>query len=298
MGMHIAVLGSTGMLGTGVLDYFHSVDIPVIEISRNSTGVYPNNRHIQFDITQDPISKLIDGLSDDSFLINASGMIKHKINSNSLDDLADAIKVNSVFPHELSEKCFAKNIRIFQIATDCVYSGEQGNYSEADSHDPTDIYGVTKSLGEGESQNVMTLRCSMIGLERDSSYEFLNWVIDQPLNQTIQGFENHLWNGLTTLHVAKILKGIIDMEGFREGVHHLVPKDFTSKLELIEIVASEFERQDLVVEKSKGDKGVDRRLITVDHDRNRDYWKWAGYSQPLGISEMIAEYKDWTSKLR
>lgn len=296
--MHIAVLGSTGMLGTGVLDYFHSVDIPVIEISRNSTGVYPDNGHIQFDITQDPISKLIDGLTDGSFLINASGMIKHKINPNSLEDLADAIKVNSVFPHELSEKCIARNIRIFQIATDCVYSGEQGNYSEADRHDPTDIYGVTKSLGEGESQNVMTLRCSMIGLERDSSYEFLNWVIDQPLNQTIQGFENHLWNGLTTLHVAKILKGIIDMEGFREGVHHLVPKDFTSKLELIEIVASEFERQDLVVEKSKGDKGVDRRLITVDHDRNRDYWKWAGYSQPLGISEMIAEYKDWTSKLR
>jgi len=296
--MQIAVLGSTGMLGTGVLDYFHSVYIPVIEISRNSTGVYPNNRHIQFDITQDPISKLIDGLSDDSFLINASGMIKHKINSNSLDDLADAIKVNSVFPHELSEKCVAKNIRIFQIATDCVYSGEQGNYSEADSHDPTDIYGVTKSLGEGESQNVMTLRCSMIGLERDSSYEFLNWVIDQPENQTIQGFENHLWNGLTTLHVAKILRGIIDMGGFSKGVHHLVPKDFTSKLELIEIVAGEFDRQDLVVEKSQGDKGVDRRLITMDNARNRDYWKWAGYSQPLGISEMIAEYKDWTSKLR
>lgn len=296
--MHIAVLGSTGMLGTGVLDYFHSVDIPVIEISRNSTGVYPNNRYIQFDITQDPISKLIDGLAGDSFLINASGMIKQKINSNSLDDLADAIKVNSVFPHELSEKCMAKNIKIFQIATDCVYSGEQGNYSEADRHDPTDIYGVTKSLGESESQNVMTLRCSMIGLERDSSYEFLNWVIDQPQNQTIQGFENHLWNGLTTLHVAKILKGIIDRGGFLEGVHHLVPKDFTSKLELIEIVSSEFGRQDLVVEKSKGDKAVDRRLITVDNGRNRDYWNWARYSQPPVISEMVAEYRDWTSKLR
>ena len=296
--MHIAILGSTGMLGTGVLDYFHSVDIPVIEVSRNSTGVYLNNRHIQFDITQDPISKLIDGLSDDSFLINASGIIKHKINPNNLKDLADAIKVNSVFPHELSEKCIAKKIRVFQIATDCVYSGEQGNYSEADLHDPTDIYGVTKSLGEGKNQNVMTLRSSMIGLERDSSYEFLNWVIDQPQNQTIQGFENHLWNGLTTLHVAKIVKGIIDMGGFLEGVHHLVPKDFTSKLELIEIVASEFGRQDLVVEKSKGDKVVDRRLITLDNGRNRDYWNWAGYSQPLGISEMIAEYRDWTSKLR
>jgi dTDP-4-dehydrorhamnose reductase len=296
--MQIAILGSTGMLGTGLLDYFHSIDLPVTEISRNSGGLYPNNRHIQFDITRNPVSKLIDGLSNSSYLINASGIIKHKINSNSLENLADAIKVNSVFPHELSEKCNAKKVRIFQIATDCVYSGEHGNYLETDLHDPTDIYGVTKSLGEVESQNVMTLRCSMIGLERDSSFEFLNWVIDQPPDQTIQGFENHLWNGLTTLHVAKILEGIIDTGGFLEGVHHLVPKDFTSKLELIEIVASEFGRQDLVVVKSKGDKAVDRRLITMNNGRNRDYWKWAGYAQPLGISEMIAEYKDWTSKLR
>jgi dTDP-4-dehydrorhamnose reductase len=296
--MHIAVLGSTGMLGTGVLDYFHSVDTPVIEISRNSTGVYPNNRHMKFDINRDSVSKLVEGLPDGSFLINASGIIKHKIDSNSLEDLTAAIKVNSVFPHELAEKCSSKKIRIFQIATDCVFSGEQGNYSEADLHDPTDIYGVTKSLGESESHNVMTLRCSMIGLEKDSSHEFLNWVIDQPLNESIQGFENHLWNGLTTLHVAKILRGIIDLGGFREGVHHLLPKDFKSKLELIEIVASEFDRHDLVVEKSKGEKGIDRRLITVDNARNRDYWKWAGYSHPLGISEMISEYKDWTSKLR
>jgi dTDP-4-dehydrorhamnose reductase len=296
--MQIAILGSTGMLGAGLLDYFHSIDLPVTEISRNSSGLYPNNRHIQFDITRNPVSKLIDGLSSSSYLINASGIIKHKINSNSLENLADAIKVNSVFPHELSEKCNAKEVRIFQIATDCVYSGEQGNYSETDLHDPTDIYGVTKSLGEVESQNVMTLRCSMIGLERNSSFEFLNWVIDQPRDQTIQGFENHLWNGLTTLHVAKILEGIIDTGGFLEGVHHLVPKDFKSKLELIEIVASEFGRQDLVVVKSKGDKAVDRRLITMNNGRNRDYWKWAGYAQPLGISEMIAEYQDWTSKLR
>jgi dTDP-4-dehydrorhamnose reductase len=295
--MQIAVLGSTGMLGAGILDFFYSINRPVIEISRGLNGVHPNNSHIQFDITRDSVSKLIEGLPDNSFVINASGIIKHKIDFNSLKNLADAIKVNSLFPHELSEKCAAKNIKVFQIATDCVFSGEQGNYSEADSHDPTDIYGVTKSLGESESQNVMTLRCSMIGLERDSSHEFLNWVIDQPPNRSIQGFENHLWNGLTTLHVAKILKGIIDVGCFEAGVHHLVPKDFKSKLELIEIVASEFGRQDLVVEKSKGDKGVDRRLIAMDEHRNRDYWKWAGYSQPLGISEMIAEYKDWTSKL-
>ena len=37
---------------------------------------------------------------------------------------------------------------ILQIATDCVYSGATGGYTESSSHDALDVYGKTKSLGE------------------------------------------------------------------------------------------------------------------------------------------------------
>ena len=48
----------------------------------------------------------------------------------------------------MADTTLNKKIKIFQIATDCVYSGRLGKYNEKSEHDDTDIYGVTKSLGE------------------------------------------------------------------------------------------------------------------------------------------------------
>ena len=50
--------------------------------------------------------------------------------------------------------------KIFQIATDCVFDGEKGNYSELDSHNARDVYGKSKSLGEVNNKNFYNLRCS------------------------------------------------------------------------------------------------------------------------------------------
>jgi dTDP-4-dehydrorhamnose reductase len=296
--MSLAILGSTGMFGSALVDYFESVGVPVIEISKSSEGIYAKNNHIKFDINTKSASELIEQLPAGCQLINASGVIKHKINEKSMADISTAIKVNSLFPQELSLKCLEKDIKIFQIATDCVYSGTRGNYSEADDHDPTDIYGVTKSLGEILSPNVMTLRCSMIGIEKASSVEFLNWVIDQPPNASLNGFVDHLWNGLTTLHVAKILKGIIDRGSFKSGTYHLVPSDFVSKYELINMVAKEFDRDDLVIQNTNSATPVDRRLITNYERENREHWESAGYSEPLSISEMLSEYANWIKENR
>jgi dTDP-4-dehydrorhamnose reductase len=296
--MSLAILGSTGMLGSALVDYFQSVGVPVLEISRSSESIYASNRHIEFDINTQSASELIEQLPVGCQLINASGVIRHKIDEKSMADLTTAIKVNSLFPHELTAKCLEKNIKVFQIATDCVFSGGRGSYSEADTHDPTDIYGVTKSLGEILSPNVMTLRCSMVGIEKGSSIEFLNWVIDQPLNSSLNGFINHLWNGLTTLHVAKILKGIIDRGSFKSGTYHLVPSDFVSKYELITMVAKEFGRDDLAVQSTNGASAVDRRLITIYESENREHWESAGYSEGLSISEMLSEYASWIKEHR
>jgi dTDP-4-dehydrorhamnose reductase len=296
--MSLAILGSTGMLGSALVDYFQSVGVPVIEISRSSESIYASNKHIGFDIDTQSASELIEQLPVGCQLINASGVIKHKINEKSMADLSSAIRVNSLFPHELAIKCLEKNIKVFQIATDCVFSGVRGNYSEADDHDPTDIYGVTKSLGEILSPNVMTLRCSMIGIEKGARIEFLNWVIDQPPNASLNGFVNHLWNGLTTLHVAKILKGIIDHGAFKSGTYHLLPSDFVSKYELAKMAAKEFDRDDLVIQSTNSATPVDRRLITNYEGENREHWEWAGYSEPIGTAEMLSEYANWIKEHR
>ena len=58
-----------------------------------------------------------------------------------------AIKVNSLFPFQLSKIIKLKKNKIYQI-TDCVFSGEKGNYNEMSEHDALDVYGKTKSLGK------------------------------------------------------------------------------------------------------------------------------------------------------
>jgi dTDP-4-dehydrorhamnose reductase len=45
------------------------------------------------------------------------------------------------------------NCKIFQIATDCVFSGSKGNYNEKNLHDAFDVYGKSKSLGEINNKN-------------------------------------------------------------------------------------------------------------------------------------------------
>ena len=52
-----------------------------------------------------------------------------------------------------------------QLSTDCVFSGEKGNYIETDIADAKDVYGKSKSMGEIILDNVITIRKSTIGFE-------------------------------------------------------------------------------------------------------------------------------------
>ena len=38
--------------------------------------------------------------------------------------------------------------RLIHISSDCVFSGNKGNYLDSDSPDPIDLYGKTKALSE------------------------------------------------------------------------------------------------------------------------------------------------------
>lgn len=54
-------------------------------------------------------------------------------------------------------------MHLIQIATDCVYSGKKGDYLESDLHDPTDVYGKTKSLGEFSSDHISWCAVQLLG---------------------------------------------------------------------------------------------------------------------------------------
>jgi len=159
--MKIFVLGYTGMLGRYVYIYLKSKNYNVIGLSR-----------IELDASKIAEAEDLDflNLSTDDVIINCMGIIKQRKNINKLE----FIKVNSVFPYILANACEKISCNLLQISTDCVWTGLQGNYNEHCKHDATDIYGVTKSLGEPE--NATVIRTSIIGEEIKQARSLVEWI--------------------------------------------------------------------------------------------------------------------------
>ena len=287
----IAIIGSQGMLGSAVCRYLSEEKHQILEI--NSKEIISINSVMQFDIVSNNIDNLRNSLENYDFVINCAGLIKHKINEKNINSLSDLISINSLFPIKLTDLSHELNFKVIQIATDCVYSGEKGDYVEGDTKDPVDYYGYSKALGEHSDSNLMTLRCSLIGRELKSKVEFLEWVLNQGIKSEIKGFTDHFWNGLTTLHFAKIVNGIIKREQFKDGTFHLVPKDSVTKFELAKNIANSFERSDIRITQGNSSKAVNRVLATNYPQVNSDLWLNAGYNNPPGIIEMIKEYALW-----
>jgi dTDP-4-dehydrorhamnose reductase len=270
------------MLGHAMLEEFDAFDGEVRFTSRSGSG-------IPFDVLADSVETLSEYVNQGDYIINCLGITKPHINDELEEDRARAKLVNSTFPAELASLAQSAEARIIQIATDCVFSGSQGHYLESDTHDATDVYGQTKSLGEVVAQNVMHIRVSTIGREINRSTLLLEWVLSHPEGATIPGYTDHFWNGVTTNHFAKVVRGIIKQSGFKPGLSHLVPGDELSKAELVRKIASAFGRSDLIVKDTESGKPINRTLATNDPELNRRLWGGAGYPEIPTIDQLIDE---------
>jgi len=283
------------MIGSGITQGFSHQGFDVTEFNRSGKSVVTSNRSYIFDALEFTHLDDFSVFGGFDYLINLSGVIRHKISSESSSDIENAIKVNSIFPRALDSFAEKANVNIIQIGTDCVFSGLKGSYRESDSFDPTDYYGYTKVLGEAALRNTMTLRVSVVGVERESSTELLNWVLNHPPKSTIQGYVNHIWNGVTPLHLAKLLTGVINEDLHFKGVQHIVPSDKVSKHLLVKLISKAFNRDDLEIAEKTTLESVDRSLDSQDRTRNAQFWGASGYDAPPKIEDMITEYQEWVS---
>jgi len=279
----ILVLGSTGMLGSAAVEALQEKGHEVMTASR-STG-------IKFDAVNLNTEKLLTAASlrKGDFVINCVGLTKSRIDEASMASRSLSIKLNIDFPNDLAKAAEKLGVKIIQVATDCVFSGLAGGYSEGSAHDPLDVYGKTKSLGETPSPNVMHLRCSLIGPEVGRSSLFFEWVRQQPINAQIDGYTNHLWNGLSSRAFGKVVSGIISEELFESSVQHLVPSDEVTKDELVRLELSALGRDDVQVTSKEDEHPIDRTLRTGRPEFNKQLFLAAGYKKIPTIEEMVLE---------
>jgi len=223
------------------------------------------------------------------WVINAIGITKPYVHDDNPEQVENAIRVNSVFPYELAEVAGETGARVLQIATDCVYSGQKGRYTEPAAHDALDVYGKTKSLGEVLYPGTHCLRCSIIGPEPKSYVFLISWFCHQPNGAQVNGFVNHQWNGVTTLHFARLCAGAIKEGLPLPHLQHVIPSGSISKCDLLTVFGKEYGREDIRISPTEAKTVVDRTLSTTCDELNRTLWAAAGYNTPPTVPEMVSE---------
>ena len=282
--MKILILGASGLLGNTFLEFYKKKKLSK-KLKLYFTLRKRKKNYIYFDVDKEQSYKNIQKLNPD-IVVNCIGAIKPFIKEEIPGTIINAIKLNSIFPKNLV-KIFPKS-KIIHFNTDCVYSGKSGNYSEKDKHDYNDIYGMTKSLGEIKSKKVMNLRCSIIGIEVNSSLSLLSWFLKNK-KKILSGFTNHKWNGLSTIALVKITHSIIVNKLFKPGVVHLVPKDKISKYNLLKLLNKKYFNGKKTIKPIKQSVSVNRTLTTINKSFNKKLWVSSDYGSIKSISQMIDE---------
>ena len=291
--MKVLILGTTGMLGSMIAKVFRrETDFKILGTVSNEESLKcaPGNIPTSImDVWKDQ-NELLKTVDRADYIVNAIGVIKPYIHDNNPLEIEKAIRVNALFPHFLATVAAMADTKVLQIATDCVYQGtKMSPYHENDLHDALDVYGKTKSLGEVYSPQVSHLRCSIIGPELKNKVSLLEWFLSLPQNAPIKGFSNHLWNGITTLHYARICKAIIQDNIEIDHIQHIMPNDFVTKYGLLKIFKNAYSRDDIEIMETEAAQTVDRRLTSNNSAINSWLWEAAGYSRPPSIEEMVKE---------
>jgi len=288
----ILLLGSTGMLGWQLLKSLQDLknykifasykNQQKLSLLKKNLKIKKNVIFIKFDINKS--SKF--NYSNYDYVVNCIGVIKPFINENNQDSIKNAIKINSLFPHDLITK--SAKTKVFQIATDCVFSGSDGNYNEMSKHDALDVYGKSKSLGEVNIKNFFNIRVSIIGKELDTKNSLVEWFLSNEKKEKIFGFKDHLWNGVTTSVFSHILYTIINKKINIPNNFHLIPKDKVNKFKLMQLLKNHYGFKNLKIIKKNSNNRINRILETNHKILNDKIWSNSKYKRKLSIEEIIS----------
>lgn len=293
---NILILGCTGMLGSEVLKVF--IESKKFNISASATSKknlkylkfekFQKINFFKFNVLQDSLHKLKKFIKKDTVIVNCIGVIKPNIDENNVKSVLNAVQINSVFPCNLNDE-FAKKNEIYQIATDCVYDGLNKLYSENSLHNALDVYGKTKSLGEVKNKNFFNIRASIIGKEIKNHKSLYDWFQNQNKDSKVNGFTNHLWNGITTRAFGNILISIVENKISLPNKIHICPKNIVTKYEMLRLFRDKNPNKNINIKSVKAKVKINRTLSTEYKKLNHLIWNKSIYKKIPTIEELIKE---------
>lgn len=237
--MRVLILGASGMLGHKVWQHFAKRFDAYATVRQSPTsyerfGIFDSSRclgHVSAE-NFDSVIRAMEQVHPDA-VVNCIGIVKQDAAAK---DAVSSIAVNALFPHRLAHLCRASRARLVHLSTDCVFSGQAGNYNEAAHADAIDLYGRTKLLGEVDYDNCLTLRTSMIGRELQGSHGLIEWFLGEAAaGRRVRGFKRAVFSGLTTIALAELIADLLVNHPDVSGVWH-VAADPINKFDLLSLV--------------------------------------------------------------
>ena len=248
--MKVLVIGSNGMAGHVITKYLRQQGHTVSTVAKTDASYsvdIENNLEVQ---------SLTRILYNFDYVINCIGLLV----KDSIARPDRAAYINGWFPHYLEYLLKNTRTKLIHLSTDCVFDGSKGNYKEDAIHTEMNVYGKSKSMGEVNNDKDVTFRMSIIGPEiKSNGTGLFNWILKNP-NKEIDGWNNALWNGITTLELAKCIDTYMS-NPIITGVYHLVNNDNKiNKFKLLTKINKIFVLKKIVNETS-GPKDVNKILI-------------------------------------
>lgn len=271
--MNVLVLGAGGMAGHVVALYLrengHTVD------TLSAKHALDKDTHL-IDVTDQRTFKAFLDAHTYDVVINCIGLLVKP--SEERKDLA--VYINSYLPHFLEQYYRNRKTKVIHISTDAVFSGMNAPYQEDSPYNGESFYGRTKAIGEIINDKDLTFRMSIIGpaMAQDGTGLF-NWFYMQ--TREITGYTNAIWNGITTLELAKGITAAIKQDIV--GVYHLVPEENISKFDLLQLFQETFNRKEIRVRPAAG-KTVDLSLTNTRKDFRHHV---------PGYKTMVHDMKTW-----
>jgi dTDP-4-dehydrorhamnose reductase len=233
--MRVVILGVSGLIGHQLFRVL-SEGFETYGILHKKKGFYGNipllsGKNVIDNIDVNDFKSLKEVLTEinPGLILNCIGITLRK---NEINNLADAIRTNALFPHLLAQWAGNNGKRVIHFSTDCVFNGKTGNYNEDSLTTAENTYGRTKALGEIRYENSLTIRSSFIGQELFGRTELLEWFLAQKGKQ-IKGFRNTFYSGVSTIFMAMTMKDIISHYPGLSGLYNLAPEKPISKYDLL-----------------------------------------------------------------
>jgi dTDP-4-dehydrorhamnose reductase len=272
----VLVLGASGMAGHVIAVYLREHGFSVDTLASR----HPLDADTYLvDVTNK--KKLIALLDTKKYdvVINCIGILVRQ--SEERKDLA--VYINAYLPHFLEEYYKNGSTRVLHISTDDVFAYRGEPPKEDSAYTSESFYGQSKALGEIINNKDLTFRTSIIGPDmRENGSGLFNWFLKQ--KDDAQGYTKTIWNGVTTLELAKAMRAAIGQN--LRGIYHLAPSQSISKYDLLQLLKTTFNREDLLIRPVDG-LTVNKTLATTRKDFN---YRVADYPA------MVNEMRDWIAK--